>query len=93
MSARADDATVPTLAQEGWTRRFSAVGRRLDEMIELYTTLGYEVRVEAENTVQEAPHQACEQCVVLTLARTIYTRRPAESGVAVQWTRGKQVPT
>jgi hypothetical protein len=60
----------------GWTRRFTAIGARLQEAVELYRGLGFEVRLEAadsgsEDTVERA---GCAQCFVMTLAQTIYTR-------------------
>ncbi|HLZ21791.1 MAG TPA: hypothetical protein VKQ30_06695 [Ktedonobacterales bacterium] len=66
----------PLLERNGWTRRFTAIGARLDEAIELYRGLGYQIRLEpAERGSEEAaPTAGCEQCFVMTLARTIYTR-------------------
>ncbi|MDE3229386.1 MAG: hypothetical protein KGO05_05865 [Chloroflexota bacterium] len=61
---------------EGWTRRFTAIGARLDEAAELYRGLGFEIRLEpAEPQAEAAPDASgCAQCFVMTLARTIYTR-------------------
>ncbi len=87
MSATANGATAEALAAPGWTRRFSAMGKRLSEMVEFYGALGFEVRLEVEGTVEEAPSDVCEQCVVLTLARTIYTRRPSEADAAREESR------
>ena len=65
---------------EGWTRRFTAAYGRLAEMVEFYRTLGFEVRLEPVDSSEEATRpDACAQCVVITLARTIYTRRPGET--------------
>ncbi|HEX9035408.1 MAG TPA: hypothetical protein VF808_00290 [Ktedonobacterales bacterium] len=64
------------LARAGWTRRYTAIGSRLSEAIELYRALGFEVQlVAAEPDAEQRPaSEACEQCFVMTLARTIYTR-------------------
>lgn len=61
---------------DGWTRRFTAIGARLNEAIELYRALGFEIKLElAEAGAEEvADSSACAQCFVMTLARTIYTR-------------------
>lgn len=61
---------------DGWTRRFTATGARLNEAIELYSRLGFEIKLEpAEAGPEEvADSSACAQCFVMTLARTIYTR-------------------
>jgi hypothetical protein len=60
----------------GWTRRFTAIGGRLDEAVALYRGLGFEVRLEAaERGTDEVPATSgCAQCFVMSLARTIYTR-------------------
>ena len=83
MSDGASGATAEALAAQGWTRRFTAVGKRLDEMVQLYSTLGYEVRLEREGRTEEMPSDACEQCIVVTLARTVYTRRSLTAGASV----------
>lgn len=64
------------LCQRGWTRRFSALGRRLDEAIELYSQLGYEVLLTTVDLDdEELPGaEGCENCFVISHARTIYTR-------------------
>lgn len=66
----------PSLADEGWTRRFTAIGTRLNEAVELYRGLGFEIRLEvAEPDADKvAESSACAQCFVMTLAQTIYTR-------------------
>jgi hypothetical protein len=87
MRGGADAAKAAVLAAEGWTRRFTTMGRRLREMVELYDALGYEVRLEPEDPNDEAPSEVCEQCVVLTLARTIYTRRAGKTGAASEESR------
>jgi hypothetical protein len=64
------------LQAEGWTRRFTALGRRLNEAAELYNDLGYEVRLEPVNLDEEetAGAESCKDCFVTMQARTIYTR-------------------
>ncbi len=73
---------------DGWTRRFMAMGSRLNEAVELYRALGYDVRLEPPTTgrdglpdkqsdvqgQEEGPSDSCAGCFVMTLARTIYTR-------------------
>jgi hypothetical protein len=61
---------------EGWTRRFTAFGARLNEAVDLYRGLGFEIRLEpAEPGAEQSPDStACSQCFVMSLARTIYTR-------------------
>jgi hypothetical protein len=70
---------------DGWTPRFTAFGQRLGEATALYQQLGYEVRLEAvePGTQETANAEACLQCVVMTLARTIYTR-PKPGGNAAE---------
>lgn len=64
------------LQEAGWTRRFTALGRRLEEAAELYRQLGFEVLLEpADPDEQEsAGAESCRQCFVTAYARTIYTR-------------------
>ena len=66
------------LARDGWTRRFTAIGSRLSEAAEVYRGLGFEIRLEpAEPGSEEGADSetaGCEQCFVMSLARTIYTR-------------------
>ncbi len=64
------------LHEQGWIRRFTAMGRRLNEAMELYCQLGFEVLLEPADLDEEqrAGEEGCEHCIVTTLARTIYTR-------------------
>ncbi|HEU5438006.1 MAG TPA: hypothetical protein VFU88_01855 [Ktedonobacterales bacterium] len=72
-------AATPELASDGWTRRFTAIGPRLSEAVELYRALGYELRLEpADSSEMDLGGEACAQCMVMTLARTIYTRPAVE---------------
>lgn len=64
----------PELAAEGWERRFTTDTKRADEVIQLYSQLGYEVR--AEPVKSEETTECCQDCHSsngLTL-KTIYTR-------------------
>ncbi|HEX8729411.1 MAG TPA: hypothetical protein VF739_12350 [Ktedonobacterales bacterium] len=74
--SQVDTPCDPTLEREGWTRRFTAIGARLQEAIDLYRALGFEIRLEpAEPRADELADQAaCAQCFVMSLARTVYTR-------------------
>jgi hypothetical protein len=59
---------------EGWERRFTADLQRIQEAIELYRQLGYEVRVESVR--QAAPTVDCGPCHAAALPfKTIYTRK------------------
>lgn len=82
---------------EGWTRRFTAIGARLSEAVALYRALGYELRLEpadageaSEASGAHLSDESCAQCVVMTLARTIYTRRPVATGDGGTGDEGKQ---
>jgi hypothetical protein len=85
MSVQAPAETSTAIEAEGWTRRFTALGLRLGEAVELYRELGYEVRLDPADAGEETGRisdEACAQCLVMTLARTIYTRRPTAAGSA-----------
>jgi hypothetical protein len=73
---RQRDDSGATLERASWTRRFTAIGPRLNEAVELYRGLGFEIRLEpAEPRSEEvADRSGCAQCFVMSLARTIYTR-------------------
>jgi hypothetical protein len=59
---------------EGWTRRFVGGPPRLAEQLELYRSLGMEVRTEAVPPEELA--EACRGCALaLQLFRIVYTRR------------------
>ena len=66
----------PSLAGDGWTRRFTAIGFRLEEATALYRSLGFEIRLEPADAgaVEARDPSGCAQCLVMTLAQTIYTR-------------------
>lgn len=67
------------LLAEGWEERFSAAGERLEETVEYYRSLGYEVRV--EDPVDVASAGSCTSCFVVPgaegPARVIFTRASA----------------
>jgi hypothetical protein len=64
------------LLADGWERRFMADAARAKEAVELYASLGFEVR--AEPVRREDIADDCEDCQLVTLLKfaTIYTRRP-----------------
>jgi len=64
------------LAREGWRRRFVGAPPRLTELVELYESLGQEVRLEP--LLEEDLADTCAGCVVALAAfRVIYTRSRA----------------
>ncbi len=65
----------PTLAAEGWERRFMADGLRLAEYTELYASMGYEVR--AEKVPPDEIGSECGDCRLLICRQfvTLYTRK------------------
>ncbi len=70
----------PALLAAGWERRFISDGRRAQEMVALYTELGYEVHLEPVRSAEFTDD--CEDCGLVALLRfvTIYTRRPSPEG-------------
>ena len=76
MSSNVSQLRSIQLQEEGWTRRFTALGRRLNEAVELYRQLGFEVRMEPVDLNEEetAGAEGCKVCFVTMQARTIYTR-------------------
>jgi hypothetical protein len=76
MSTNESQISGVQLQDEGWTRRFTTLGRRLNEVAELYSELGFEVRLETVDLDQEETMSAesCRNCFVTMQARTIYTR-------------------
>ena len=65
----------PKLAAEGWGRRFMADGKRLKEYVELYTSLGFEVHMEAVQPEEIGPE--CTDCRLIMCRQfsTLYTRK------------------
>lgn len=61
------------LLAEGWARRFVGGPPRLQEMIALYESLGFEVWLEPQEL--EEFRDECEDCLLaLALFRVVYTR-------------------
>lgn len=65
-----------SLQAAGWTKRFTALGRRLEEAVELYHQLGFEVALEPADPDEQdfGGVESCKTCFVTTHARVIYTR-------------------
>lgn len=62
------------LLAQGWTRRFVGGPPRLQEMIALYESLGFEVWLEPQEL--DEFRDECEDCLLaLALFRVVYTRR------------------
>jgi len=62
------------LAREGWTRRFVGGPPRLQEVRELYESVGLEVRLEPLGSEELNPE--CGDCTLArTFFRVVYTRR------------------
>jgi len=64
----------PALVAAGWERRFLADGGRVEEFVELYRSMGFEVRVETVWPAELGPE--CESCrlVICREFVTLYTR-------------------
>ena len=61
MTTPADSISkIATLEEQGWQRQFTTDQTRLDEMVEFYQSLGYEVRVEPACDV--LPEPGCNSC-------------------------------
>ncbi len=90
MGAAEMDVTATPPASEGWVRRFTAIGPRLKEAIELYQSLGYEVRLGPVDAGAEEIRisDGCEGCLVTTLARTVYTRQAPPPDAIEEHQRG-----
>ena len=69
----------PSLLRKGWQRRFMADGGRLNEYVDLYQTLGFEVHTEP--VTQAELGEECGDCrlMICRLFVTVYTRRTAPS--------------
>ena len=67
----------PKLVAEGWVRRYLADPDRAKEAIELYTSMGYEVKAQKLTPADFGP--ACGDCgtVICHSYVLIYTRKPA----------------
>lgn len=61
--------------RQGWTRRFVADEPRLSEAVELYKSLGYEVRLKPANfDVTSEECKKCLMCMNSNRYKVIYTR-------------------
>jgi hypothetical protein len=76
MSTQIPPGRSAVLQEAGWTRRFAALGRRLEEAAELYCQLGFEVLLVPADPDEQASAgaESCRQCFVTAYARIIYTR-------------------
>lgn len=65
------------LKKQGWIRQFVTDEPRLSEAVELYQSLGYEVRLEQASF--EEVNQMCKNCLDVDCAKykIIYIRRKA----------------
>ncbi|MFQ6123973.1 MAG: hypothetical protein ACE5R6_05115 [Candidatus Heimdallarchaeota archaeon] len=65
----------PQLEKEGWTRQFTIEEHRVSEYVELYESLGHEVRVEPVEP-SDLEMEECQACYAADCEkyRTIYTR-------------------
>ena len=63
------------LEAQGWQRQFTTDQTRLEEMVDFYQSLGYEVRV--EQACDELPLPECASCFekFCDKYKTIYVRR------------------
>ena len=68
-------ARIAALEKEGWQRQFTTDESRLNEMVEFYESLGYEVRV--ESLCQELTLPECASCFEKFCDRykTIFVRK------------------
>ncbi len=78
MGGEADECSIPAdpkLVAEGWIRRHLADSARAKESIDLYTSMGYEVKVQKLTPSDFAPN--CGRCasVVCRSCVLIYTRK------------------
>jgi hypothetical protein len=73
------------LAKEGWERKSIADEPRLSELVEMYKSLGLEVRLEPVLTEEEADEEECKECRICFEGQpkdkymVIYTRKKADS--------------
>jgi len=67
------------LLKEGWTKKFTCDADRVDEFVETYTSIGFEVRVEPVSP--DDPDLTCQTCFAGNREgyKMIYTRRIGEN--------------
>jgi len=65
---------ITALEKQGWQRQFTTDPTRLDEMVDFYQSLGYEVRLEP---ACEEPPPECGSCYEKSCDqyKTIFVRR------------------
>ncbi len=82
MSTHMPPGRSAELQEAGWSRRFTTLGRRLEEAADLYRQLGFEVLLEPIDPDEEATAgvESCKHCFVTTNARIIYTRPRSMAG-------------
>ena len=63
------------LKRKGWVKQFTTDEPRLSEAVELYKSLGYEVRL--EKAVLNEDNETCRTCFLVDCdkCKTIYIRR------------------
>tara|TARA_B100000315_G_C14503119_1_gene553267 strand:+ start:560 stop:811 length:252 start_codon:yes stop_codon:yes gene_type:complete len=63
-----------TLKHNGWVKKFDADEPRLSEMVELYESIGFEVKLEPVNT--QTSKEQCNVCLTNTEKKimTIYVK-------------------
>jgi len=68
------------LALEGWTKKFTCDADRVSEFVEMYESIGFEVRVEPVSP--DDPDLTCQACFVGNREgyKTIYTRKIEKKG-------------
>ncbi|OGO39667.1 MAG: hypothetical protein A2Z04_02375 [Chloroflexi bacterium RBG_16_57_9] len=62
------------LTAQGWTKRFTLPTMRLNEFVQVYDSLGFEVLLEP--VVPDLTREDCASCQILDclLLKTVYTR-------------------
>ena len=62
------------LAREGWTKKFTCDTSRVEEFVEMYESIGFEVRLEPVS--DDDPDLSCQVCFAgnRDAYKTIYTR-------------------
>jgi len=72
---REEFSADPKLIAEGWERRFTASANRVNEYIDLYSGMGYDVRAEPIRPEEVDPD--CGDCglILHRLIVTLYTRK------------------
>lgn len=63
------------LVEQGWTKQFTTFSDRLEEYVELYIELGWQVQVEPFAQIP-SHNLSCVECELSGLLRTIYVRKP-----------------